>query len=140
VCEATGNVTEVIDPSGGVLAEEKAMLLRRIRAQLGHLKVLAFCGTCPPGASDVYEIIASEKPAGCTLFLDGYQKVKSVLDTQAVDVYKVAAYELHALTGVDGIQEGALSLACSFPSIKWLAITDGANKAYLFAQGGGKAW
>jgi fructose-1-phosphate kinase PfkB-like protein len=138
VCEATGHVTEVIDPSGAILAEEKETLLRKIRSQFRHLKVMAFCGTCPPGASDIYPILASEKPESCTLFLDGYKGVQPVLDTHAVDVYKVAAYELALLTGVDDIKQGAFKLASSYPNIKWLAITDGAKQAFLFAQGADK--
>jgi fructose-1-phosphate kinase PfkB-like protein len=75
------DVTELIDPSGAITEDECAALLSQIDAALPECKGVAFCGTSPPGAGDLYLQIAQrlagrEDELSLTLMLDGYKGIE----------------------------------------------------------------
>jgi len=138
---SSGTVTELIDPSGIVSQKEVYQLLELIKHEMASLKLVAICGTSPPGAESLYVEVSklAHSNPDCMIYLDGYKKVENVMPF--VDVYKVALYELLALTGNTGADKpekqaltSKTSLFQLYPKLKWIAVTDGPERAYLFAN------
>jgi len=143
----TRTCTTVKDLEGGTVTEQEVKyLLDEIEKHIDSVKIVAICGTHPPGAETLYldiaNIVAKKKEKGgeCMLYLDGFQKVTSLLESGAVSIYKVALYELLSLIGLDRSdydQAAQLMKAREimferYPNLKWIAVTDGPNTAYLF--------
>ena len=71
----------------------------QIDAALPQCAGLAFCGTSPPGADDLYlrvteRLVARGEELRVKLMLDGYKGVRLLLETGRVDVLKLNAFEL----------------------------------------------
>lgn len=66
------------------------------------------------------------------LLVDSFKSVRALMDTEMIDVLKLAKYELSALLGEDiQFPQGAIKFFKKYPTVKWLAVTDGPNTAYL---------
>ncbi|KAL1496140.1 hypothetical protein AB1Y20_014760 [Prymnesium parvum] len=136
-----GEVTELIDPSGAVTEAE-------IDAALPRCKAVAFCGTAPPGAEELYlrvarRLAAREAECAWTLMVDCYKGIDAVLQTGRVDVLKLNAMEVQQLTGAASVDDAARMLLCDEDApLKrdgaLLAVTDGPRPASLFSCR--KAW
>ena len=85
------------------------------------------------GSDDLYAHIATAKPAGCLLLVDSFKSVASLMETKQVDILKLAKYELGKLLDEEiQFPSSGLLFFKKYPSVKWLAVTDGPNSAFLF--------
>ena len=91
-------MTELIEPSGPVTADERRRLRGRLERLLPHCRGVAICGTCPPGVPDrLYaEVIAAARGHALVL-LDGYRQVVEAL-AAGPHVLKINRRELEELT------------------------------------------
>lgn len=139
--------TELIDPSGTVSGAEVSGLLARIDAALPLCRGVALCGTMPPGADSLYTEVAGLLAARdaelggagrLTLMLDGHKAVGGCLDSGRVDVLKLNAAEITAMTGKSTVEAAASELLrkpgapLSRPGAL-VAVTDGPRPARLFS-------
>ncbi len=127
---ADNTMTELVEPSPGVLPEEMAQLRRRLFPVLAEVDGIALCGTCPPGVDDgIYAEIARRK-GGATLILDAYRNAGEVLATGAVDMLKINADEALELSGAATLEAAARVCFEQF-GIGCMAVTDGPQPARL---------
>jgi len=135
--------TEVIDPSGTVSEMELDALLGQIEERLHTFDALAFCGTCPSGAQDIYSRLVSMLAASasgdkCTVLLDGIKQVDEVLNSGRVDVLKINVLEATTLTGTSSAAAAAAVLFAENGALRrrraLLALTDGPKPALLFTS------
>ena len=133
-------VTEVIEPSGPVEADQVEAMRRVLRNAVANCAAVAICGTCPPGVPDSLsaEASAEAKAAGAIVILDAVSPVAPTL-AGGVDVLKVNADELRRLGGRDDLQAAASRLLES-GGAGWIAVTDGPRQARLFGPGGSVAF
>jgi len=135
VCEASGTATELIDPSAEIGAAHSDHLLDEIKELIQNRKAVTISGTCPPGVTQkFYEAVALAAPPGCTVVLDGYTNVDSVLATGRVGVLKINRDELLELTG-ESVMDTAAKICFEkhLSESSWLAITDGSDPATLYS-------
>ena len=132
-------VTELIEPSGRITDSELARMRTLLADEAPRAAGVAICGTCPPGVPDTLYIAVAESAqnAGIPVLLDGYRNVSGILEGPGVDILKINADELRALSGCDDLQNAAEHCLKHF-RISWLAITDGKHPAWLF--GADSAW
>lgn len=131
LCEASGQMTELIEPSAMILPEEAEALYGALAAAVSEARALALCGTYPPGiGADFYASLAGVRGDALVL-LDGYRGVEQTLSTGAVDVFKVNREELLALTQASSPAEGAARCRERF-GVRVVAVTDGPRPAALW--------
>jgi len=134
VDHGTGQVTELIEPSGSILPDELAAMDREIRQALPQAGGVAICGTLPPGVPDSFyaDIVRAARAAGLPVLLDGYRGVRPAL-REGPTILKINAAELRHLTGRANLEDAALECLAQYP-VQFLAITDGPRPASLFTR------
>ena len=147
-----GTNTELIDPSDPVSADELIAMARSISAAMNDYGTVALCGTQPPGAELLYNMIATmlqQAPSAAAataeplLLLDGFKQVNAVLASGRLDVLKLNLDELSALTSCTDARVAASTLLHGADARltrpgAMIAVTDGPRPALLFQ--GRAAW
>jgi len=143
---STGDATELIEPSAAVPPGEVEQLLSRTLQALarGEISGMALCGTYPPGVDEEFYATLARSKDKAFLLLDSYREIAATLATGQVDILKVNAHELRILADrnpcrhrpvlgdeSESIPEMALSVF-AMHRLRWLAVTAGANTAWLF--------
>jgi fructose-1-phosphate kinase PfkB-like protein len=137
LCERTGVMTELVEPSPAVTAREVAELRRRLFPLLGAASGVALCGTLPPGVGVEFYADVARAKGRATLVLDACQGAETVLATGQVDVLKINLAEARGLFGAG--EPRALAERCFARfAVRWLALTDGPGDAWLLAPD--QAW
>ena len=135
LCGKTASMTELIEPSPAITADDAAFLLDRILGSLADADALALCGTLPQGPLDGFypEIAAAAVRAGKSVLMDSVEQFRETL-AAGVRHLKINSGELLSLTGASDPESAALALLDSFP-LESAAITDGPSRAFI-AMGG----
>lgn len=129
LCQATDETTEVIEPSGEIMAEELNDLMDRLEKLLSTVDAVAICGTFPPGISDdCYARIASFPEKKFLLLVDSFKSVEKSLATKRVDILKVNIKEILQLAGRQGVTEAVKYCFDTF-DLKYIALTAGPETA-----------
>lgn len=134
--EATGKMTELIEPSPTITAEQAEQMLSAVREYLPQAHGIGLCGTYPPGIDEqFYAMIAREK-GEALLLLDGYRGVQPTLESGQVDILKINLTEGRALT--DRQEADDVAACCrELYGVQVVALTDGPDTAWLFSDRGG---
>ena len=135
LCRKTASMTELIEPSPTVAADDAAFLLGRILESLADADALALCGTLPRGPLDGFYpgITAAAVRAGKPVLMDSVEQFRETLSA-GVRHLKINSGELLSLTGASDPETAALALLEEFP-LESAAITDGPSRAFI-AMGG----
>jgi tagatose 6-phosphate kinase len=135
LCHATGQMTELIEPSAELTPAEIAGLEARLAARLPEVAGLALCGTFPPGVPPAFYAGAARaaRARGLPVLLDGVRGVLPTLEA-GVDLLKINASELAGLaeTTADAPPAAAAVVLKRFPKLDRLAVTAGPRTAFLF--------
>jgi tagatose 6-phosphate kinase len=136
LCQKSGTMTELIEPSGHVPETERQILLDQILGDLPKFSAIALCGTFPPGIDEnFYATIArTAANAGTPVLLDACQNILPTLEA-SVTILKINRAELAGISGCPDIRRGIRSILDSYP-VGVVAVTDGAGKAYLAERNG----
>lgn len=130
--KASGLATELIEPSPEIANNEVQALLKELKSHMPEFSAVCLSGTLPPGVSaEFYAQIADmAHTAGIPVLLDAFREVKATLAT-GVHMLKINAGELRELSGESNLNNAAQKILSDFP-LPWLAVTDGAEAAWLF--------
>ncbi len=133
LCQETGMITEIIEPSYAATTAEVAQMLEYFQEALPEANGVAFCGTLPTGTDPYLYGRAAHyaTESHCPVLLDSYQNLQPVFDSGAEIWLKINADELRVLTGETDIRI-ALRKAFEFNGIGFVAITDGPSNAYCY--------
>ena len=131
LCAKTASMTELIEPSPSVTAEDVAFLRSRILDSLAEADALALCGTLPKGPIDgFYAGLAAEAVrAGKPVLLDSVEQFRETL-AAGVRHLKINSGELLAATGASDPEAAARELLDRYP-LQCAAITDGPSHAFI---------
>jgi 1-phosphofructokinase family hexose kinase len=99
--EATGEVTEILEPGPLIRDVERAALLREFEREARERPSVVLSGSLPEGiASSFYaELVKAAKDAGCRVFLDTSGEALAEALEAAPDVIKPNRQEIGALLG-----------------------------------------
>lgn len=139
----TGVMTELIEPSAEITAEEKQTfektILEMFNDPQNNIELISLCGSLPKGLDgSTYEFIVKNSPEKTFVFLDVAKNV-DCMKTGKVDAIKINFEEAYGLCPKESIQdkknihEIGKVLMNLYP-VKVVAVTDGPNKAYMFAR------
>ena len=131
LCMKTAAMTELIEPSPSVSADDAAFLHGLIRDAIGGADALALCGTLPCGPLDNFyaEITAEAVRAGKPVLMDSVAHFHETL-ASGVRYLKINGGELLSATGMSDPEAAALDLLNRFP-LECAAITDGPSHAFI---------
>jgi 1-phosphofructokinase family hexose kinase len=131
LCESTGDMTELIEPSGFISEDSAAELMALIKEALPNASGLSLCGTYPPGITENFyaEIAETAKHHHIPVMLDAWKGINKTLEI-GIDVLKINLEELLALTQKQSVREAISSCLDKYP-VKAVAITAGPETAYL---------
>jgi len=131
LCGKSASMTELIEPSPTVSADDVACLRDRISELIGDSDALALCGTLPAGRIEGFypEITAAAVRAGKPVLMDSVEQFRETLSA-GVRYLKINSGELLALTGESDSEAAALGLLKQFP-LQCAAITDGPGRAFI---------
>lgn len=131
LCGKTASMTELIEPSPVITADDAAFLRDNILESLGGADALALCGTLPGGPLDGFysEIAAAAVRAEKPVLMDSVEQFRETL-AAGVQYLKINSGELLALTGASDPEAAALDLLKRFP-LRCAAITDGPSRAFI---------
>lgn len=135
LCRKNACMTELIEPSPTVPAEDADFLKKQILSALPDADALALCGTLPDGPlGSFYAALANEavrlnKP----VLMDSVAHFDETL-AAGVQYLKINSGELLTVTGASDPEAAALDLLNRFP-LQCAAITDGPDKAFIAWQG-----
>ncbi|NLF16038.1 MAG: hypothetical protein GX595_02120 [Lentisphaerae bacterium] len=137
---ASGVVTELIEPSPAVPAGVVEALRERVLAAVPRHAGVALCGSAPPGVPESFyaDVARAARAAGAVVLLDGVSGVAATLES-GVDLVKINAGELRALSGLDDLAAAAAQCRRRW-RIGWLGVTAGAAAAWLFGPGAARRW
>ena len=135
LCRKTAAMTELIEPSPCVSADDAAFLRNGICGAIGDADALALCGTLPKGPlSGFYAgITAAAVRAGKPVLMDSVEQFRETL-AAGVRYLKINGGELLSVTGQSDPEAAALDLLNSFP-LECAAITDGPSHAFIAWRG-----
>lgn len=127
----TASMTELIEPSPAVTADDVAFLRDRILDLLAEADALALCGTLPKGPLDGFypELTAAAVRAGKPVLMDSVEQFSRTLDA-GVRYLKINSGELLAVTGATDPEAAAAALLKRRP-LHCAAITDGPSHAFI---------
>jgi len=159
--EATGDATEIIEPSEPVSAANVDSMLKMLQEKYSTRKAksVAAMGSMPPGCPpDLYaKIISSTCDEGSKVLLDTAAGLPATLQTcetvGCAVMLKVNARELCTIAGVDikdivsqsestaaiplsTLETAAVRMFSSYEALAFLAITDGKFPATFFTKSG----
>ena len=135
LCRKNACMTELIEPSPAITAEDVDHLEKRILSALPDADALALCGTLPNGPLDCFyaklakEAVRAEKP----VLMDSVAHFDETL-AAGVQYLKINSGELLTVTGASDPEAAALDLLNRFP-LQCAAITDGPDKAFIARKG-----
>ncbi len=129
--QATGQMTELIEPSATVPPIAVDAMREKLEPLLAGARAIALCGTYPPGVDDDFYAWVARKKSQSLLLLDGYRGVDTTLATGKVDILKINARELRALMNEDDLDRAARA-AMEKHALACVAITDGPHTAHLW--------
>ncbi len=134
---ADGAMTEIIEPSQAPDRDSENAALEYIKAAALQADGGALCGQLPSGMSADFYVKCAEAFAfqGKTVLIDSYKNIADVLAAGKNALLKINAEEVRALSGVDNVVEAVKMLLNAYP-LACIAITDGAEKAYLGSRNG----
>lgn len=132
ISENPHNVTEIIDPSPQITAEEAENLLEKIKEASEDCGAIIISGTHPNGMPQkVYkEILECFKDK--LSVIDAYMDIQAILES-GPKMMKVNKSELFSITGKSEVDQAAAFCFKQF-KIEFLGITDGPSEAYLFTR------
>ncbi len=137
LCRATGQMTELIEPSPEIPPTPCAEMRRRVLEALGQFDGIGLCGTWPPGVEpEFYAEIAANK-GKATLLLDSCHMVEQTLLTGQVDILKVNADEITTLCDTADVFAAAAACRERY-NVEHVAVTDGPGRAFLWS--GSRHW
>ena len=130
---ATGEVTELIEPSYPATVQEVEEYIAHFKDALSSASAVAFCGTLPTGTDgSLYAKLAGITAAsGIPLLVDAWRDVEDIFSSGAEIMLKINREELAALTEKETVKEGLQYLFNRW-GISKAAITDGPEQAYAF--------
>ncbi|KAI9197435.1 Ribokinase-like protein [Polychytrium aggregatum] len=141
----TGDMTELIEPSGTISSAERKELESVVLEMFGSasqsLRGIALCGSLPPGLDgETYTFICEHRPKEAVVLLDAVSNVEC-LWRGLVDILKINAEEAYILAGRPETKAtlDLGSMLLGLFSVRAVAITDGPSKAYLFVRDPGAA-
>lgn len=134
LCKKNACMTELIEPSPTVTADDVGFLKKQILSALPDASALALCGTLPNGPLEgFYAALANEAVrAGKFVLMDSVAHFDETL-AAGVQYLKINSGELLTVTGVSDPETAALDLLSRFP-LQCAAITDGPDKAFIAWQ------
>ena len=133
LCQKTDRMTEIIEPTGDLTAEEASQFETAVVAAAQAADVVALCGTYPASLGEgFYARVAAANPQAMVV-LDGYRGVREVLDSGRVNVLKINDHEILALTNEAELTTAA-SRCLQRWSLDWLGVTAGPDEAALFSK------
>ena len=126
-----GTATEIIEPSGGISAEEYEKIMLTARIEISSADGLAICGTYPPGIpeqcyADLVSIASEQKKP---VLMDACKGIENAL-TAGVTILKINKSELQGLSGADSVEEGIRFCFEKYP-LEVIAITAGKDSAVI---------
>jgi tagatose 6-phosphate kinase len=132
--QRTGQVTEVIEPSGEIAHKEVQAMRKALGQAIRSAKGVAICGTYPPGVPEsVYaEAVHEARRRGLPTVLDAYHGVRQALAVGPT-ILKINADELRHLTNRANVEDAALDCLALY-AVEMVAITDGPRPAFLFSR------
>lgn len=135
LCRKCATMTELIEPSPSVSADDAAFLLDRILGALPDADALALCGTLPGGPLDDFyaELAAEAVRAGKPVLMDSVAHFRETL-AAGVQHLKINSSELLSVTGMSDPEAAALELLDRYP-LQCAAITDGPEHAFIAWRG-----
>lgn len=131
--DRNGAMTELIEPSVPVSADELAQYMAFFREFAPKFDGVIACGTAPGGANLEYcRALSHEIVCGpeMPLLLDACKDISPLLESGRVTCLKLNAEELSELAGPSPIPE-ALTAAREKYGLPMAAVTDGAEPAYF---------
>ena len=131
LCGKNASMTELIEPSPVVTADDAAFLRSRILGSLAEADALALCGTLPKGPLDGFyaSLAAAAVRTGKPVLMDTVEQFRETL-AAGVRHLKINSGELLSLTGASDPEAAALALLDGFP-LESAAITDGPSRAFI---------
>ena len=132
VSEADRRSTELIEPSATISPAEFAELRQAVLSRLPDVAGVALCGTFPPGVPATFYAVVSEHARNrAAVLLDAHGDILPALNA-GPDIVKINAAELVEISGTADLVQAAAACLARFP-FRWLAVTEGAGTAHLFA-------
>ena len=131
LCTKTASMTELIEPSPAVTADEAEQLRSSILGALPGADALALCGTLPAGPLDDFYagLTAEAVRAGKPVLVDSVAHLHGTLAAGA-PYLKINCAELLSVTGASDPEAAALGMLERFP-LQCAAITDGPDRAFI---------
>lgn len=135
LCQKSGKMTELIEPSGFIPPDAAGKFMKEISAAIPSSKGLALCGTFPPGIEESFyaELAAAARKAGVPVLLDAWKGVKPTLE-EGVDVLKINSDEIKELTRKCNLKDAVKACLKKY-KIKVAAITAGPHNSLLVENG-----
>jgi len=132
LCQSTGTMSEVIEPSYPASAAEVAAMMAALKDSLQTADGAAFCGTVPTGTDKTLYLQAANlvRAANLPLLLDSYMGVEPIFDCGVGIYLKINREELLMLTECSELSI-AFAKIFRYDNIRLVAITDGPGNAYL---------
>ena len=137
LCRATGQMTELIEPSPEIPPAFCVDMRTRVLEALGQFDGIGLCGTWPLGIGpEFYAEIAANK-GQATLLLDSCHMVEQTLQTGQVDILKLNTDEITMLCGTSDVFAAATACRERY-NVEHVAVTDGPGRAFLWS--GNRHW
>ena len=135
LCGKTASMTELIEPSPTVEADDVEFLKKSMLDALPDAAALALCGTLPKGPVDGFYagLAAAAARAGKPVLMDSVEFFRETLSA-GVRHLKINASELLTVTGASDPEAAALDLLNRY-HLECAAITDGPSRAFIAWRG-----
>ncbi len=135
---ASGNMTELIEPSVTPSEAEQEDFLQLLETELIDASALALCGTLPGTMSSVFYDkimkIALNAPKLEVLVADLWQHAETILHHQDPRVrFKVSGEELFRIATAPTIPEALTKLLAQYPALE-IGVTVGGDRAFYRSQ------
>ncbi|MBR2365463.1 MAG: hypothetical protein IKA79_09690 [Lentisphaeria bacterium] len=135
--EDDGSMTELIEPSFPLTAEDQKKFLLLLEERLPGCSVAAITGSLPDGTDKEYYTQWAQMVlnAGKLLFIDAVKGIGNTLALPGKKILKINKEELLFLSGGKTLADGMEKLMEKY-ALEVLAVTDGAGNAFLAASSG----
>ena len=135
LCEKNASMTELIEPSPTVEADDVIFLKQTMLDALPEAAAIALCGTLPNGPLDGFypDLAEAAARAGKPVLMDSVEFFRETLSS-GVRHLKINTGELLSLTGASDPEAAALDLLNNCP-LECAAITDGPSRAFIAWRG-----
>lgn len=135
ISQENHEVTELIEPSAPIAPVEVAALRGLLDRELVRFGAVTLSGTVPPGVDGHFYagVAAQARSLGIPVVLDAVNDIHAALHA-GVTVLKINAAELHAIAPSCDLQASAESVLKDFSGVAAVAVTDGAEPAWLITR------